>query len=260
MATKRDVWKSLMFEETTDYIEDDEDYVVISINKKTGAINQQYEYEYSLDRFLKDVSSLSTFSVLEDDLQESTYRRTFSKLSPSMADSLPLQTGCNEKLIGLGIRLDGKDEEESEGAGSTRSSSPHPDVDFKDLDAISDPESESHSRSTYTDTSEKVFSDMIFDKIPSSQKHCMELGDGVGGAVSKGERVKKKSIRIRRQNGGETERESQGEGLTDLGRGKINDDIERERPGESKALVLAATAHAVLIACLWVLENRAWVK
>ncbi|KAG4437921.1 hypothetical protein IFR05_006591 [Cadophora sp. M221] len=256
MTSNRDMWESLTFEVTTGYLEDDEDYVVISIDKKTGVITQQYEYEYYLDKFLEHLSSLSNFPAPEDSLQRNTTESLPPILSSSTAESLGLWTGNIGKLKRLGIRLDGKDEKESEEAGSTRSSSPHTDVDFRDLDAISDPESNSRSWSTYTDTGENIFPDMILERIPSSHEHRMELEIGLDGAPINGERAGEKRIQARHRNEGEAESEPRGEGDTDLGDEEHGDYIERGRPGKSKAVVLAATVHAVLIACLWVMESR----
>ncbi|KAH7314348.1 hypothetical protein BKA65DRAFT_571650 [Rhexocercosporidium sp. MPI-PUGE-AT-0058] len=254
------MWKSVLIEEVTDYLEDQEDYVVISFDKKTGIITQQYEYEYSLARFLEYVASLSHFPMAEDDLQGRPYERVFPSLSSLTIDALMLQTGCTGNLNGLGIRLHGKDGEENVTAESVRSESPHTDVDFRDLDAISDLESNSQAWSTYagTDTSDGVPQPLvqILDGNPTS-RDCGENLSGLDALASSAGNIKGHSVQlepISKKTDGELEKDE------NVGDGGNPNDNENGGPGTNKAVALAATAHAILLACLWAMENRGWLE
>lgn len=123
-----EIWRSALIEDTIDYLEDHEDYVVITIERKTGDIIQQYEYEYSLDRFLEHLPSLQSLDV--------------RSIVPEL-EGLTVKPG---------------DEVNRSNEQSSRGDSPHTDPEFKDLDAISDPGSDGESWMTYSDTRSELSS------------------------------------------------------------------------------------------------------
>ncbi|PVH73484.1 hypothetical protein DL98DRAFT_594999 [Cadophora sp. DSE1049] len=157
-----EMWRSNLIEDMIDYLEDDEDYVVISINKKTGDIIQQYEYEYSLDRFLEHLASLQDIPVLTNLLPQDSWGEGGLSLSgPELR--MMLSTGRPPVNVG-GHDIEDKSEEKQANGESSRSGSPHTDPEFQDLDAISNPWSDVDSWMTYSDIGRDLSSEMIRER------------------------------------------------------------------------------------------------
>ncbi|KAK0118409.1 hypothetical protein ONS95_012698 [Cadophora gregata] len=146
------MWKSVLIDKI-DYLENHEDCVVISIDKKTGDIIQQYEYEYSLDRFLEHLASLQNVPVV------------------TLA-AAPTQESWDHG----GLSEDAPDLKTANGESS--SESPHTDPDFKDLDIFSDTGSDGESWMTYSDTSSERSSERHIREKTSKEKLKLPcLGD-----------------------------------------------------------------------------------
>ncbi|KAH7391656.1 hypothetical protein BKA64DRAFT_644944 [Cadophora sp. MPI-SDFR-AT-0126] len=243
MEGQLELWRSTLIEDTIDYLEDHEDYIVISIDKNTGDIIQQYEYEYSLDRFLEHLASPQS-------IPDPT------SLAPRMAwhegglsvSAPELQMPRNEMKEGLSVAgLEMEDDDDA----SSRGGSPHTDPDYKDLDAISDPGSDGSTSMTYSDTASEASSEMLRERTLLYHDLEIRLGGPQISVENKHEVIfptlpicpdddNEKPSGVGDE-GNEHEKRQYLRRLTDIG---IRD-----------GLALAATANAFLLACLWIGER-----
>ena len=221
-----EMWRSALIEDTMDYLEDHEDYVVITVDEKTGDIIQQYEYEYSLDRFLEHLASLQDLNV--------------RSILPKLED----------------VTLKRRNEVDQ---ASSRGDSPHTDPEFKDLDAISHPDSNGESWMTYSDSGSEMSSEVMRERAIQYRDREHQLdGSSSGSRFDKrneqcGHELVLPTVTIiaenKRQDRNGVGNEQQDEGRASE-RGRRFRDI-----GMRDGLALAATANAVLLACMWIAER-----